>query len=110
MCRTSASGCSRVATPLGPALSLAQSVLDLVEVDLRFTLRGFAEGDDADFMLGLRVNDGYRSPSQQTKGDEPLLAVREPVVLEREREAIEHERSIDEVEPMSLQVRGTFGF
>ena len=55
------------------------------------------------------MNDGHRSPSQQTKGDEPLLAVSEPVVLEREREAIEHQRSIDEVEPVSLQVRGTFG-
>lgn len=110
MCRTSASGCSRVAAPAGPALSLAQSVLDLVEVDLRFTLRGFAEGDDADFMLDLRVDDGHRSPGQQTKGDEPMLAVREPVVLEREREAIEHVWSIDEVEPMSFKFAARLAF
>lgn len=109
MCRTSASGCSRVTAPAGPALSLAQPVLDLVEVDLGFTLRGFAEGDNADFMLGLRMNDGHRSSSKQAKGDEPLLAVREPIVLEREREAIEHQRSIDEVEPVSFQVRDAFG-
>lgn len=56
----------------GPALSVAQSVLDLVEIDLRFTLRGFAEGDDTDFMLGLGMNDGYRSSSKQVKGYEPV--------------------------------------
>lgn len=89
--------------PAGPALSLAQSVLDLVEVDLRFTLRGFAEGDGVDFMRGLRANDGHWSPGQQTKGDEPLLAVIESTVLEREREAIEHPRSIDEVEPVAFR-------
>src|SRR5690348_17458396 len=109
MCRTSASGCSCVTAPAGPALSLAQSVLDLAEVDLRFTLRCFAEGDDADFMLGLRMDDGHRSSSQQAKGDEPLLAVGEPIVLERERETVEHLRSIDEVESVGLQIGSTFG-
>ncbi|WP_297926826.1 hypothetical protein [Metallibacterium sp.] len=55
------------------------------------------------------MNDGHRSSSKQAKGDEPLLAVREPIVLEREREAIEHQRSIDEVEPVNFQVRDAFG-
>ena len=34
----------------------AQSVLDCMEVDLRFALGCFAERDDADFMFDLRVN------------------------------------------------------
>lgn len=76
----------------------AQSVLDLLEVDLRFTLRGFAEGDDADFMLALRVNDRYRNAGQKPERHEPLLAVREPSVLEGEGEALEYTSGVDEVD------------
>jgi hypothetical protein len=58
MCLTSASGCfaegfAEEALDLKPA----QSVLDLTEVDLRFTVCGFAERDDADFMIVLRMSD-----------------------------------------------------
>jgi hypothetical protein len=91
-------------------LSIAQSVLDLVEVDLRFTLRGFAEEGGADFMLGLRMNDGHRGTCQQTGRDEPLLPIAETIIFEGEGGAFEHARSIDEVDPVGLEVGGTFGF
>ncbi len=55
MCFTSASGCSLL-SDAALAFSLAQSVLDFTEVDLRFALCGFAEGDDADFMFTLRMD------------------------------------------------------
>ena len=55
MCLMSASGCSAELTGLSD-FNRAQSVFDLVEVDLRFTLCGFAERDDADFMFTLRMN------------------------------------------------------
>jgi hypothetical protein len=32
--------------------------LDVLEVELGFTLRGVAEGDDADFMFGISTVDG----------------------------------------------------
>ena len=58
ICRMSASGCSVDGAPgVARAFRRAQSVLDLVEVDLCFTVGGFAERDDADFMIALRVND-----------------------------------------------------
>jgi hypothetical protein len=58
MCLTSASGCSLVGSPrLDGSSRRPQSVLDLLEVEVGLTLRGFAEADDADFIFGLRVND-----------------------------------------------------
>jgi hypothetical protein len=58
MWRMSASGCSSVGVGgLFLALRRARSVLDFVEEHVRFTVGCFAERDDADFMIGLRVND-----------------------------------------------------
>jgi hypothetical protein len=36
-----------------------QTVLDLLEVEVDFTIRCFAEGDDPDFIFGLRVDDRH---------------------------------------------------
>lgn len=56
MCFTSASGCVGVGVSAAEQdLRRAQSVLDRIEVDLRFVLGGFSERDDADFMFTLRV-------------------------------------------------------
>ena len=110
MCRTSASGCSRVGAPEALDSRRAQSVLDLVEVDLRFTLCGFAEGDDADFTCALRVDDGYWNTSEEPESNEPLLTVREPIVFKSEGKALEYTRGIDEVEPVNFQIRSAFSF
>ena len=110
MCRILASGCSGVGAAKAPDSRRAQLVLDLVGIDLRFTLRGFAERDDADFMLALRVDDGYRNTGEQPEGDEALLAVGEPIVFEGESKAFEHARSVSKIKPVSFQIRGAFGF
>ena len=97
----SASGCSDVgAAGFARAFRRDQSVLDLGEVDLGFTVGGFAERDDADFMISLRVNKRDRNAGEQTQCDEALLTVGEPVVLEGEGDTVEHTRSIKEVEPV----------
>lgn len=96
-----------LAVESGP--SRAQSVFDFTEVDFRFARHGFAEGDDADFMAGLRVHDGHRYTSQQTRRHEPPFAIHVTVVLEGERERAKHAGRVDEIKPMGLQVRSTFG-
>ena len=108
MCRTSASGCWRVGAVEDLDSRRAQSVLDLIEVDLRFTLRGFAERDDTDFMLALRVDEGYWNTSEEPESDEASLAVGEPIVFESEDKALKYARSVNEVEPVSSQIRGAF--
>jgi len=60
-------------------------------------------------MLALRVDDGYRNTSEEPEGNEPLLAVGEPIVFKREGKALEHTRSVNEVESVSSQIRGAFG-
>jgi hypothetical protein len=64
------------------ALSRAQSVLEVLEEDVRFALGRFAEGDDVDFIFGLGMYDRNRNPLKQTKGDQTLFTVGESVVLE----------------------------
>jgi hypothetical protein len=99
MCLTSASGCSSVGTAEAfEDDSRAQSVLDLVVVELCFTARGFAEGDDADFMFGLRVNDGHWDAREKAKGFESLLAVGKAVIFERKGCALKHARRVHKVD------------
>jgi hypothetical protein len=81
-----------------------QSVLDLLEVEDGFTLRGFAEGDDADFIFGLRVNNRNWHASQKAKRLEPLLTVAEAVIYIGVGHAFEDARSVDEVKAMFLEV------
>lgn len=77
MCATLASGCSLDGRAFADVLcNRAQSVLDLTEVDLGFALRGFAEGDDADFIFGLRVDYRHRGASKQPERYDPLFTVR----------------------------------
>ena len=57
MCSTEASGCSILAETFAlPERTLDQSVSDGLEVDARFRAGCFTEGDDADFIFGLRVD------------------------------------------------------
>ena len=104
MWRMSASGCWLVGVAgLATASRRAQSVLDLVEVDLCFTIGGFAERDDPDFMFGLRVDDRDRNAREQSEHDEGLLSMGKPVVFEGVGGAVEHARSVDEIKPMGFQ-------
>ena len=110
MWRMSASGCSRVGATEAPDSRRAQLVLDLFGIDLRFTLRGFAERDEADFMLALRVDDGYRNASEKPESYEALLAVGEPIVFKGEGKALEDTRRVEKIEPVGFQIRGAFRF
>jgi len=82
--------------------------LDLREVEVYFTLRGFAEGDDADFIVGLRVNYRNRDTGKQAKRLEPLLAIGEARVLVGECESSEDGRRVNEIKPVILDIAGTF--
>jgi hypothetical protein len=73
-----------------------QSVLDLLEVDVGFTLRGLAEGDDADFIFGLRVNYRNWDAGQKAKRLEPLplFTVVEPIIFKGLGRAFKDSRGI----------------
>lgn len=88
----------------------SQSVLDLLEIELGFIFRGFAEGDDSDFIVGLRMDNGYSNASQQAERFKSLLTVAKAIVFKRKREAVEDSRGIDEVEPVILEIAGTLPF
>jgi len=47
--------------------TLAQSVLEVLDEERRLSFRGFAEGDDPDFIFSLRVNDGRPRPRRKPK-------------------------------------------
>lgn len=91
-------------------LRRAQSVLDLTEVDLRFADCGFAERDDVDFMVILRMDDCDRNAGQQTKRDKTLFAIGEAIILEGECHAIEHQRRVHEIEAVRLEIRFALRF
>jgi hypothetical protein len=108
MCLTSASGCSFVGVPgIDGLCRRDQSVLDVAAVESGFTLRGFAERDDADFIFGLRVNDGYWDASQEAKRFEPLLTVGRAVVFKGVGRTLEDSRCINEVKAVFLEIDRT---
>lgn len=102
------SGCSSVATPVVPPCSFDQSVLDFIEVDLRFALGCFSEGNDSDFIIGLRMSDRNGHPSQQAKGNETLFTISKARVFKRKCESLEHKCRVNKVQTMLLQVEGAF--
>lgn len=108
MCSTSASGCSRDGFAFTAALcKRAQSVLDFAAADLGFALRCLAEGDDADFIFGLRVNDRHRHADKQPQGYEPLLTLRKAIVFVREGQPLQDAWCVNEIEPVVFYVAGT---
>ena len=64
-------------------LTRAQLVFDALEEDDVFVLRGFAEGDDVDFMFSLCMDDRHGQAVQEAEGNEALFLVLESVILER---------------------------
>lgn len=81
--------------------------MDLIEEEARFAGGCFAEGDDADFIVGLGVGNGDWHTRQEPQGHEALFSVGEAVVLIGEGQALEHVRGVDEVEPVFLEIDGT---
>ena len=78
--------------------------MDLLEVEVGFTLRGFAEGDDADFIFGLRVNDRNWHAGQKTKRLVPLFTIVKSVVFKGVGRAFKDAWSVEEVEAVILEV------
>jgi hypothetical protein len=78
--------------------------LDLLEVEVAFTLRGFAEGDDADFIFGLRVNDRNWHARQEAKRLVPLFTIVKPVVFKGVGRAFKDAWGVKEVEAVILEV------
>lgn len=108
MCSTSASGCFRDGFAFTAALcKRAQSVLDFSQADLGFALRCLAEGDDADFIFGLRVNDRHRDADKQPQGYEPLLTLRKAIVFVRKDSPFEDAWRVIEIESVVFDVAGT---
>src|SRR6187455_3494700 len=105
MCATSASGCSAVTRTLD-----SRTRSDCLEIDRDFTTRRFAERDDADFIVSLRMNDGNGHADQQAECHKPLLRIVESVVLEGVCDAGEHVGSVPEVEAMIFQIAPSLRF
>jgi hypothetical protein len=81
--------------------------LDFAEEAARFAAGSFAEGDDADFILGLCVCEGDWYTGQEPQGDEALLSVGEAIILVGERQPFKHAWCVEEVETMLLEIDGT---
>ena len=94
--------------PTGSARSLARFVSDVLEEDRDFIRRGFAEGDDTDFIFTLCVDNGYGTTFEQTQSDEASLVISETVVLECECRTGEDLFCVDEVDVVNLQITSTF--
>jgi hypothetical protein len=82
--------------------------LDFVEEATRFAAGGFAEGDDADFIVRLCMGNGDWHTRQQPQGEEALLSVGKAIILIGERQAFEDARSVYEIEAMFLEIDGAF--
>ena len=94
--------------PCAGSARRAQSVLDLVEVDVCFALRGFVEGDDADFMFGLCVNDRNRDSGQKAERLEPLFPLLETCICKGVGPAFKDARCVEEVKAVISEIEGAF--
>src|SRR3954468_19807049 len=79
----SSSGCSSVRTMSSSFIdrTRAQSVLEVFEEKVRFSLGGVAERDDSDFIFSLRVNDGNSQAAKETEAEEALFPIRQPAIF-----------------------------
>jgi hypothetical protein len=106
MCFTSASGCSaeRLMSLSFMPWTRAQSVLEVLEEDCRFTLCSLSKRDDVNASPRFRMGDRHRNAFKQAQRHEPLLLVPEPIVLVRKRGALKYPPGIHKIEPVVLQV------
>jgi len=56
------------------------------------------------------MNNGNRNAGEKPEGYEPLFLIGEPIIFEGESAALKNARSVDKIEPMSLQVCRAFRF
>ena len=85
-------------------LTRDQSVLDVLEEDDLLIFCRLAKRDDVNVLSGFRVHDGDRNTVQQTKRNEPLFTVIEPVVLEGKGRTLKNLGAIPKIQAMSLKV------
>ena len=52
----------------------------------------------------FHVHNGNRYPADESERHEPLFAIREAIVFERERWPFKHPRRVDKVEPVIFEV------
>ena len=78
------------------------------EVEIGFTLRGFAGGDATNFIVCLRVNHRNRGAGKRAERLDPLLPIGKARVFVGECESIEDIRGVNEVKAMILDIAGTF--
>ena len=79
-------------------------MLEDSEEDRCFAARGFPEGGDADFIVGLGVDDGNGHSVKQPQCVTALLAVLETVIFECAGRAVEHAFGIGKAEPVITNV------
>jgi hypothetical protein len=105
MCLTSASGCSLEGAPFSVGLNRRpQSVLDLLKIDAGFAVRGFAEGDDADFIFSLRVDNGNGNAGKKAERLKALFTIGKAIVFKGVSCAFENSWCVNEVKAMFLDV------
>ena len=82
---------------------------DFLEIGFGFAARGFAERDDADFLVMGGVNDMDWGLVEEAERDVPLLAVPESPVFESVRFTLEDSLDVGEIEAMFREIRLALG-
>src|SRR5436190_6640162 len=92
------------------ARTLGKSDLEVLEEDRFFISRRLSKRDHVNARRRLGVNDGNDHSSEKSQRREPLLVVREAIVLEGESRSFEYSGCIYEVQTMILQIKTTLPF
>lgn len=75
----------------------AQSVLEVLEEDCRFTLCCLSKRDDVDAVLCLGMHDRYRDALEQSQRHETLFLVPEAVVFKGESATVKYPLGIHKI-------------
>src|SRR6185295_9856090 len=90
--------------------SRCQSVCECGEIDFFFISCCLPYRDDTNDIVSVGMDHCGERSSQEPEGDEPLLAVTLPFVLDRNRMSFEDRLSVLKVDSMFLEVRHTLVF
>ena len=91
------------------AVTRDQSVRDALEVDLALTVGRLSHRDYVDVVVLFGMNDGQDDLTEKPQGDEPLLAIREPIVFVGVRHALEDVLRVAEVQRVLFKVPSSLG-
>src|SRR4051812_16014443 len=92
------------------ARTRSKSDLEVLEDDFFFISRRLSKRVHVNPRRRLGVDDGNHNSSEESQRHEPLLAVREAIVLESESRSLKYSGCIYEVQTMILQVKTTLPF